>query len=142
MKGINFTHSDLVKFEASTVPLDIKFGQSYTQPKTWVTGTVDKDPQAPPKGFRFINNTSGAAAVVYKKINGVASPIYFSAKAPLPPGKEDLIPVNKVAVWFSCSAVTQTMISSFGTSFQVVDYTGKTQAAVKYNEEGDWSILA
>src|SRR4051794_23487794 len=125
---------------AHTNIVDIEFGQSYTQSKSWTTGPVSADKNAPSAGFRFINETSAAAAVVYRKIMGQVSPIYFSANAPLPPGTEDLTPINKVAIWFSNTAVTSTMISNFQGTSQEIDFTGRKNALVKYAVDGTWSL--
>ncbi|EWZ43428.1 hypothetical protein BFJ70_g12660 [Fusarium oxysporum] len=126
-----------VIFNASTDTADIQFGQSYTLPADWTNGNINSDPNAPKGGFRFINQTNGAAAVVYKRINGKFAPIYFSAAAPLPKGTEDLTPVEKVAVWFQANTETATMISEFVSEPKQVDMTGKTEALLDYN--GNWT---
>ncbi|CVL11697.1 hypothetical protein FPRO06_13006 [Fusarium proliferatum] len=126
-----------VIFNAATDIADIQFGQSYTLPADWTNGTINTDPKAPKGGFRFINQTNGAAAVVYKKVNGKFAPIYFSASAPLPKGTEDLTPVEKVAVWFQANTQTATMISEFNGEPKEVDMTGKTEAALEY--DGNWT---
>ncbi|KAJ4028927.1 hypothetical protein NW761_014255 [Fusarium oxysporum] len=126
-----------VIFNASTDIADIQFGQSYTLPADWTNGNINSDPNAPKGGFRFINQTNGAAAVVYKRINGKFAPIYFSAAAPLPKGTEDLTPVEKVAVWFQANTETATMISEFVGEPKEVNMTGKTEALLDYN--GNWT---
>lgn len=131
-----------MKFDNATNIIDIKLGQSYTQPADWTTGSVNDDSNAPSAGFRFINKTSGAAAVLYKKINGLNSPIYFSANAPLPPGAEEFTPVNKVAVWFSSTVTTSTLISNFQGKVQEVDFTGRKEVAVEYSGTGAWSVVS
>ena len=56
-------------------------------------GTVDDDPKAPSGGFCFINRINTAAAVVYKKVNRITSPIYISDDSRLLPKTEVLVPM-------------------------------------------------
>ncbi|KAF5656803.1 hypothetical protein FHETE_10777 [Fusarium heterosporum] len=116
---------------------DIQPGQSYTLPANWTNGVVNPDSTSPAGGFKFINKTNGAGAIVYKRINGKPSPIYLSPYAPLPPGTEDLTPVSKVTVWFSRDVQPGTMISRIDTQSMEVDLSGRTQIELGY--DGSWS---
>lgn len=131
----------IVRMNASTDPADIQFGQSYTLPSNWTDGTVNSDPRAPRSGFRFINNTSAASAIVYKRINGQQTPIYFSVDGPLPKGTEDMTPVKKVSVWFSKEAESATMISDFQGQVREVDMTGSTDVTLEYDASGNWNQM-
>lgn len=122
---------------ASTDVTDIQAGQSYTLPENWTNGVVNQDSASPPGGFKFINKTNGAGAIVYRRVGGKPSPIYFSSYAPLPPGTEDLTPVSKVKVWFSRDVQPGTMISHFDSEAMEVDLSGRTQIELGY--DGRWS---
>ncbi|SPJ73989.1 uncharacterized protein FTOL_03719 [Fusarium torulosum] len=131
----SFEHGMILN--ASTDVTDIQAGQSYTLPENWTNGVVNQDSASPPGGFKFINKTNGAGAIVYRRVGGKPSPIYFSSYAPLPPGTEDLTPVSKVKVWFSRDVQPGTMISHFDSEAMEVDLSGRTQIELGY--DGRWS---
>ena len=130
----------VVKFTTSTTPQEIKYGQTFPIDDSWVTKPVNNDKQAPKAGFRFQNGTI-ASAVVYKKVQGVPTAVYFSALGPLPPGTEDLEPKAKARIWFSAHHETGSLVSNFTSVPIDLDLTGKTQASVMYDANGMWNKL-
>ncbi|KAF4994531.1 hypothetical protein FGRMN_5741 [Fusarium graminum] len=126
-----------ITLTASTNITDIQVGQSYTLPANWTSGAVNPDSDSPADGFRFVNKTNGAGAVLYRRVNGRPSPIYYSSHAPLPPGTEDLTPVPKIVVWFSPDVQAGTMISDFDGATMIIDLSGRTQIELGF--DGEWS---
>ncbi|PNS15600.1 hypothetical protein CAC42_859 [Sphaceloma murrayae] len=143
----NSTFSNGVKFNAMTDTVPIDFGQGYKQPADFTNGIANPDSTAPKNGFLFINEANAAAAVVYQKIRSATTqqlawyPIYISKYAPLPQGTETLIPVVKVAVWFSNAAETGTMISSFVSKQQEIDLTNNQSRTAKVSYDGQWKVV-
>ncbi|KAM6525282.1 hypothetical protein FALCPG4_010840 [Fusarium falciforme] len=123
---------------AATSPADINLGQSYTLPQDFTDGTVNDDSSAPKDGIRFVNETRGAAAILYKKINGQHAPIYISAMAPLPQGTEDITPLSRVAVWFQNEAQTSMMISNLPGGSREMEMSFLTEATLEYTGSGNW----
>ncbi|KAJ4194852.1 hypothetical protein NW755_002271 [Fusarium falciforme] len=123
---------------AATSPADINLGQSYTLPQDFTDGTVNDDSSAPKDGIRFVNETRGAAAILYKKINGQHAPIYISAMAPLPQGTEDITPLSRVAVWFQNEAQTSMMISNLPGGSREMEMSFLTEATLEYTGSGSW----
>ncbi|KAG8631646.1 hypothetical protein KVT40_000786 [Elsinoe batatas] len=144
----NSTFNNGVKFNAMTDTTSIDFGQAYKQPADFTNGVSNVDSSAPKNGFLFINEANAAAAVVYQKLRDPATqqlawyPIYISQYAPLPQGTETLIPVVKVAVWFSNSAVTGTMMSNFASKELEIDFTNNQSHSAKVSYDGGWKIVA
>jgi len=130
------------KFTVSTTPQNVLFGESYTLPADWTDQSPNADPHAPQDGFLFINKTPGASAIVYKKVNGVPSPIYISGAGPLPPGKETLTPKTSMMVWFEAASDTGIMVSEFDTPQFTIDYIGTTTHTASYSADGTWTVTA
>ena len=99
-----------------------------------------RKPDAPSQGFRFVNEARGAGAVVYKQVNGRNVPFYVSVDAPLPPGSEELTPIPKCAVWLQRGAQSETLIRGFQGNSQIIDFSGRNNARVKYGADGNWSV--
>ncbi|KAI8666242.1 hypothetical protein NCS57_00848500 [Fusarium keratoplasticum] len=123
---------------AATSQADINLGQSYTLPQDFTDGTVNDDSSAPKDGIRFVNETRGAAAILYKKINGQHAPIYISAMAPLPQGTEDITPLSRVAVWFQSEAETSMMISNLPRGSREMEMSFMTEVTLEYTGSGSW----
>ncbi|RSL54736.1 hypothetical protein CEP53_007358 [Fusarium sp. AF-6] len=129
---------------ASTNPLvreatrtaDINLGQSYTLPQDFTDGPINGDPSAPKDGIRFINETNGAAAILFKKINGEKVPIYISANAP--GSTEDIEPLGRVAVWFQSETETSMMISELPGAYRELEMSFMTEATLQYTGSGSW----
>lgn len=130
-----------VQFNVSTNTVDITPGQSYTQPESWINGSVNNDSKAPSGGFLFINQTRGAAAVLYRKVNGRNSPIYFSANAPLPQGTEEITPLKKVRVWLASETESGTLVSDPRAEVHEVDFTRRPQAGIRLGADGSWANM-
>ena len=124
----------------STTPQEIKYGQTLTIDDTWETKPVNDDKEAPKAGFRFENGTI-ASAVVYKKVNGVPTAVYFSALGPLLLGIEDLEPKARARIWFSAHHETGSLVSKYASTPVDVNFTGKTQASVRFEANGVWNKL-
>ncbi|KAJ4243988.1 hypothetical protein NW757_010920 [Fusarium falciforme] len=138
---IQWEHSNAIAgtmLVAATSPADINLGQSYTLPQDFTDGTVNDDSSAPKDGIRFVNETRGAAAILYKKINGQHAPIYISAMAPLPQGTEDITPLSRVAVWFQNEAQTSMMISNLPGGSREMEMSFLTEATLEYTGSGSW----
>jgi hypothetical protein len=109
---------------------------------------VNPDPSIADTSIAFINQTDGAAAVVYKQAGAEQTwtPIYISEKAPLPAGTEGLTPKIFVTVWFSASAQTGSMISQFDGVPCAVDMTlnQSHKAVLSYNSKSNpnWTIVS
>ena len=90
--------------------LDVSPGQSYTLDEDWTT-RVDNDSEAPKDGFKFVNKTREAAAVVCMDVDGRPVAIYVNRNAPFPQGVETLVPKpGAVAVWFDRYAEAGSMV--------------------------------
>ncbi|RSL96322.1 hypothetical protein CEP52_011545 [Fusarium oligoseptatum] len=99
-------------------------------------GPINDDPSAPKDGIRFINETNGAAAILFKKINGEKVPIYISANAP--GSTEDIEPLGRVAVWFQIEAETSMMISELPGAYRELEMSFMTEATLQYTGSGSW----
>ncbi|KAI8667003.1 hypothetical protein NCS56_00835300 [Fusarium sp. Ph1] len=132
----SFQPGALVDMATSTVGINL--GQSYTLPKDFTDGPINDDSSAPKDGIRFVNKTSAAAAVLFKRINGQNAPIYISAMAPLPPGVEDITPLSRVAVWFQNEAQTSMMISNLPGGSREMEMSFLTEATLEYTGSGSW----
>lgn len=126
---------------AVTSQSDINVGQSYTLPEDFTDGTVKDDSSAPKDGIRFVNETRGAAAILYEKINGQHAPIYISSMAPLPKGTEDITPLSRVVVWFQHEAETSMMISNLPGGTKEMELSFTTEATLEYTGSGSWVQL-
>ncbi|KAI0503265.1 hypothetical protein F5B22DRAFT_662200 [Xylaria bambusicola] len=107
--------------------------QTYTLPATWANGTIS--PETHPDGaFKMVNLTSGrASAVVYKKVNGKATPFYISSVAIEPQGSEMMSPKANVSLWFEKNVDTGTMVSKNSGNASVFDFRGVSSKTVHYD---------
>lgn len=142
-KPIGYLRFEPAKIVVSTSLKPIKYGQSYTLPKDWTDGTVQSDPNAPDNGFLFINQTPSAACVLFKNFAGQFNPIYTTVAGPVPPGTEAIVPTEKVSVWFQVGDEQPgTKVNDdFKTTSITVDFNGTTTRTVKYDADGNWSIV-
>ncbi|RSM12719.1 hypothetical protein CDV31_006186 [Fusarium ambrosium] len=130
----SFQPGALVREATRTV--DINLGQSYTLPQDFTDGPINDDPSASKDGIRFVNETNGAAAILFKKINGAKVPIYISANAPGSTG--DIEPLGRVAVWFQSEAETSMMISELPGAYRELEMSFMTEATLQYTGSGSW----
>lgn len=105
---------------------------------------MNDDPSAPRSGFRFNNEADGAAAVLFKSIDGRPSPIYINRHGPMPRGvSETLVPKRTVAVWFGkqWEGAAGTLIEGFGGPSIVVDLSNNQSRKARVAYDGDWKIV-
>jgi hypothetical protein len=120
---------------------DIKFGQRYNLPSWSDPPTVVTDSSSPANGFTFNNGVVASAVVALKVTNpdGTTSfvPTYISPTPDIP-GKDNLIPVAKVALWFQRTIKTSTMISLDIGNCCDLDLTFTQKQSVTYTDDGHW----
>ncbi|KAJ9421121.1 hypothetical protein QL093DRAFT_2100959 [Fusarium oxysporum] len=113
------------KFNISTNPTAIKFGEVYTPPPTWYDGTISTA-TLPCNSFKFINKTSSeASAVLFRTVISQGMPFYISSSSVDPWTKELMSPSSVAALLFQNYAEAGTMVSAiksdlsmFGSSSQ------------------------
>jgi hypothetical protein len=126
-----------VQVSYSSEPLDISPGQSYTLSENW-SSSVENDSDAPRDGFRFINKTNRAAAVLWKTINGRAAAIYINRESPLPQETETVVlKPGSVGVWFEQCADAGCMIDRFE-GFRSFDVPQDSRPLVATYRDGSW----
>lgn len=116
----------------------INYGEGFYL-KDWATTSIRKGGGAPKNGFLFHNGPE-AAAILYQEIDGVATPVYITPEAILPPNTtEVLVPQLEVAVWFQRQVETGTMVDSALTdAFTIPMDTPNVSGG--YNAKGEWYI--
>ncbi|RGP64260.1 hypothetical protein FSPOR_8080 [Fusarium sporotrichioides] len=125
--------SNGVKFNISTRPTPIQFNEVYTLPANWTDGIVSTDILPTANSFAFINQTSGASAVIYKIINGKSLPFFISPN-PLDPGATEVMtPKATVALWFQQNVETGTMVSVVKDELSTFDFSDKSSLQLMWN---------
>ncbi|CCT66572.1 uncharacterized protein FFUJ_03611 [Fusarium fujikuroi IMI 58289] len=123
----------MAKFNIVTDPADIKFGEVYTQPPTWVNGRISTA-TLPNNSFKFVNDTDRrASAVVFKTINGKDSPFYISASPIDSKANELMTPSSVVALWFQRNAQVGTMVSLMKADISIFDLSSRSSVNLKWN---------
>jgi hypothetical protein len=126
----------------STREQPISVGESYTQNRDWTDGRVQSDPNAPQDGFLFRNETNSASCILYKRINDRPTPIYFSEPGALPQGSQALVPKSSCKISFERMAEIGMLVgNSSGPALQV-DFKGATTRTVKFDAQGNWSVVS
>ena len=94
-------------------------------------GHISSDSSLPANSFRFSNNT-GAAAIVYIKLNGHPVPVFIGA-GPV------LEPKSSVRVWLAKYVEARNMVDQFERSVDL-DFAGKGSVAVTFDGSGNWVV--
>ncbi|KAG9500795.1 hypothetical protein J7337_006475 [Fusarium musae] len=125
--------SNGVTFQNSTTPTPIQFNEVYTLPANWTDGIVSTDVLPTANSFAFVNQTTGASAVVYKIINGKSLP-FFISPYPIDTGATEVMtPQSTVALWFQQNVETGTMVAVVKDELSTFDFSDKSSLDLIWN---------
>nr|RBQ96888.1 hypothetical protein FVER53263_04437 [Fusarium verticillioides] len=125
--------SNGVTFQNSTTPTPIQFNEVYTLPANWTDGVVSTDVLPTANSSAFVNQTTGASAVVYKIINGKSLP-FFISPYPIDTGATEVMtPKSTVALWFQQNVETGTMVAVVKDQLSTFDFSDKSSLDLIWN---------
>jgi hypothetical protein len=132
----------------------------------WTTASVVNDPEAPANGFVFNNGVKASCVICLKQLSadGQTSknvpsefshsfPTFHLAKitqtkllphavyiSPTPdiPGRDSIIPLPSVALWFQRNIKAGTMMSLNLSETCEIDLSEQHERSVLYNDDGHW----
>lgn len=114
--------------------MKIECGHKFILPANWTDLKLEADPNAPPTGFTFSNETTErVSAVLYKTVNGSVVPIFHSPHPVFSKGQETITPVESISIWLQSGAETGNMVDLETSKVSVLDQGGNQQLHVSWN---------